>query len=77
MGKVLAILLGLIAMAAGVYLVVALWWAHFVILVKGVVPIVLFFGGLIAFVAGISSLKDSSQSQPIEEEEEKEEEKSE
>ena len=75
MGKVLAILLGLVAMAAGVYLVVATWWAQFVILVKGVIPIILFFGGLIAFIAGISSLKDSAQSKS--EDEEKEEEKEE
>lgn len=61
MGKVLAILLGLGAMAGGVYLVVAVWWVEFRDLIFGCIPPILFLGGLIAFVAGFSSLKDSSQ----------------
>lgn len=61
MGKVLAILLGLGAMAGGVYLVAAVWWVEFRDLIFGCIPPILFLGGLIAFVAGLSSFKDSVQ----------------
>ncbi len=74
MGKVLAILLGLIAMAGGVYLVAAVWWVPFKTVVFGFIPPILFFGGLIAFIAGLSSLKDSSKAAEIEEEKEDKEE---
>lgn len=80
MGKVLAILGGLIAMAAGVYLVIFVWRQEFYELVFGVIPPVLFFGGLIALIAGISGIKDSRRTKKLEEEtkeEEKEEEKKE
>lgn len=76
MGKVLSILLGLIAMAGGIYLVVAVWWIQFKNLVFGFIPPILFFGGLIAFIAGISSLKNSAKSDETVEEQ-KEEEKAE
>jgi len=74
MGKVLAILLGLVAMAGGVYLVAAVWWVQFKTVVFGFIPPILFFGGLIAFIAGLSSLKDSSKAAEIEEEKEEKEE---
>ena len=66
MGKLLAILLGLAAMAGGVYLVIDVWWVQFITVVKGFIPPILFFGGLIAFIAGISSLKDSSKVSDVE-----------
>jgi hypothetical protein len=47
MGKALAILAGLIAMAAGVYLVILVWPQQFIDLVFGCIPPILFFGGLI------------------------------
>ena len=59
MGKVLSIILGLIAMAGGILLLVLKWWIQFKILVAGSIPIILFFGGIIAFIGGISSLKGS------------------
>ena len=68
MGKVLAILLGLVAMAGGVFLVAAVWWIQFKTVVFGFIPPILFFGGLIAFIAGLSSLRDSSKAAEIEEE---------
>jgi hypothetical protein len=73
MGKVLAILGGLIAMAGGIILVAFVWWQQFKILVFGCIPPILFFGGLIAFIAGISGIKDAMRSKK--EEEEKTEEK--
>jgi len=77
MGKYLAVLGGLIAMAAGIVLVIFVWWREFYQLVFGFIPPVLFFGGLIALIAGISSIKDAQRTKKIEEEtsEKKEEEK--
>ncbi len=68
MGKVLAILGGLIAMAAGVYLVIIVWRPEFIALVFGCIPPVLFFGGLIALIAGISGIKDAARTKKLEEE---------
>jgi hypothetical protein len=67
MGKFLAILGGLIAMAGSVLLVIR-WWIPFFNLVKGAIPPVLFFGGLIALIAGISSIKDAARTKKLEEE---------
>ena len=77
MGKYLAVLGGLVAMAAGLVLVIFVWWREFYQLVFGFIPPVLFFGGLIALIAGISSIKDAQRTKKLEEEtsEKKEEEK--
>jgi len=77
MGKVMAIILGLIAIAGGVILAVFVWPAEFVELVFGCIPPILFFGGLISFIAGISGIRDSMRTKKLEEEteEEKEEKK--
>jgi len=66
MGKFLAIVGGLIAMAGGVLLVALCWWPAFKTLVLGAIPPVLFFGGLIALIAGISSLKDAARTKKLE-----------
>jgi len=66
MGKYLAILLGIIAMAAGLYLVIFVWWREFYELVFGFIPPILFFGGLIAVIAGISSIKDAIRQKKLE-----------
>jgi len=68
MGKYLAVLVGLIAMAAGLILVVFVWWKEFYRLVFGFIPPVLFLGGLIALIAGISSIKDAQRTRKLEEE---------
>ena len=77
MGKALAIIGGLIAMAGGLVLVIVVWWREFYELVFGCIPPILFFGGLIALIAGISSIKDAMRTKKLEEEtkEEVEEEK--
>ena len=77
MGKFLAILLGLIAMAGGIYLVALVWWQEFYELVFGFIPPVLFFGGLIAVIAGISSIKDAKRTKNLEKETQEEEKKEE
>ncbi|MBS3818824.1 hypothetical protein KGY73_04905 [bacterium] len=68
MGKYLAIIGGLIAMAGGVILVLFVWWREFYELIFGAIPPVLFFGGLIAVIAGISSIKDAVRTKKLEEE---------
>ncbi len=68
MGKALAILGGLIAMAGGAALAVFVWRPEFVDLIKGCIPPILFFGGLIALIAGISSIKDAKRTKKLEEE---------
>jgi len=77
MGKYLAIIGGLIAMAAGLILVIFVWWREFYELVFGCIPPVLFFGGLIALIAGISSIKDAMRTKKLEEETKAEEKKEE
>ncbi len=73
MGKALAILGGLIAMAGGAALAVFVWRPEFVDLIKGCIPPILFFGGLIALIAGISSIKDAKRTKKLEEETQEEE----
>ncbi len=66
MGKYLAIFLGIVAMIAGLYLVIFVWWREFYELVFGFIPPILFFGGLIAIIAGISSIKDARRQKKLE-----------
>jgi len=68
MGKYLAIIGGLVAVAGGIVLVAFVWWKQFVWLVQACIPPVLFFGGLIALIAGISSIKDAARTKQLEEE---------
>ncbi len=75
MGKALAILGGLIAMAGGVILAFFVWWREFYELIFGCIPPILFFGGLIALIAGISSIKDAKRTKKLEEETKEEPEK--
>ena len=73
MGKFIAILGGLIAMAGGVCLIVLYpgWRDAFINLVQGFIPPILFFGGLIALIAGISSMKDAARTKKLEAEADK------
>ena len=68
MGKLIAIIAGLIAMAGGVYLAIFVWWREFYELVFGSIPPLLFLLGLVALIAGISSVKDKKRIQKLEEE---------
>ncbi len=68
MGKFIAIVGGLIVMAGGILLAIFVWWQEFYELVFGVIPPLLFFIGLIALIAGISSIKDAKRTKKLEEE---------
>jgi len=68
MGKILAIFFGLISIAGGAYLAIFVWWEEFYELVFGFIPPILFFGGLIALIAGISSMKDAKWTKQFDEE---------
>lgn len=68
MSKVLAIFGGLIAMAGSVVLVIFVWRREFYEFVFGSIPIFLFFGGLIALIAGINSIVDDLRAKKLKEE---------
>jgi hypothetical protein len=68
MGKFIAIVGGLIVMAGGILLAIFVWWQEFYELVFGLIPPLLFFIGLIALIAGISSIKDAKRTKKLEEE---------
>lgn len=68
MGKLLAIICGLILMTGSVWLAIFVWWKEFRELVLGSIPPLLFLVGLIAFIAGISSIKDAQRIKKLQEE---------
>ncbi len=57
MGKILSLLIGAIVVVAGLILLFA-WWYELVIVFKGILPLVLLAGGVIAVFAGIGEFKD-------------------
>jgi len=60
MGKMLTIIGGAAAVAIGLW-GLASWWWSFVDILKGTVPCFLILGGLVAFFAGVSEIKDSAK----------------
>lgn len=60
MGKYITVLGGIACILVGIW-GIASWWWSFTELLKGCVPPVLVLGGLAAFFAGISEIKDSAQ----------------
>jgi len=57
----LAIIVGLVFMVLGLLGLLA-WWPDFVAVFKGFVPVMIMIGGLIAVVAGATSVMDSMES---------------
>ncbi|MGB2599900.1 MAG: hypothetical protein WBB86_06535 [Candidatus Omnitrophota bacterium] len=57
MGKVLSLLIGAVVAILGLILLIA-WWYEFLFLLRGCIPVMLIFGGVIAVIAGLSELKD-------------------
>ncbi len=68
MGRYVVIIGGLIALSGGAYLAIFVWWREFYELVFGSIPPLLFLGGLVALIAGISSIKDKKRIERLEEE---------
>jgi hypothetical protein len=70
MGKFIAVVGGLAAMAGGLALVIvsATFRAAFFNVVLGFIPPILFFGGFIGLIAGLSSIKDAKRTKKLEEE---------
>ena len=57
MGKYLSIIIGAMIALLGLWLLGA-WWSDFVLVIRGSIPAVLIFSGIIALIAGISEVKD-------------------
>jgi zinc transporter ZupT len=70
MGKFIAVVGGLVAMAGGLVLVIlsATFRHAFFNVVLGFIPPILFFGGFIGLIAGISSIKDAKRTKKLEQE---------
>lgn len=64
----MAVILGLAAMAGGVLLILFIWGPLVRDLLLACIPLILLFGGLIAFIAGVSSIKDAARARNLEEE---------
>lgn len=67
MGKLFAIICGLILMAGSVWLAIFVWWKEFRELVLGSIPPLLFLAGFIVLIAGISSIKDARRIKKLQE----------
>jgi hypothetical protein len=70
MGKFIAVVGGLVAMAGGLALVIfsQTFRVAFFAVVLGFIPPILFFGGFIGLIAGISSIKDAKRTKKLEQE---------
>jgi hypothetical protein len=54
----LAVIVGLMFSCAGIWGVIV-WWPELMIVFKGFVPFMIFVGGCISMVAGITAIRDS------------------
>lgn len=61
MGKYMSVIAGGVVALLGLIGVIA-WWCDFAALLRGSVPVMLIFGGLIAVIAGVSEMKDEAAS---------------
>ncbi|MCM8791061.1 MAG: hypothetical protein NC938_05100 [Candidatus Omnitrophica bacterium] len=57
MGKYMSVVIGAVVVLLGVLGIIN-WWGSFITLLKGSIPAMLIFGGVIAVIAGISEIKD-------------------
>ena len=57
MGKVLSLLVGTVVALLGLILLIS-WWYELLFVLRGTLPVLLVFAGVIAVVAGLSELKD-------------------
>ena len=61
MGKYISVIGGLVAILLGLIGLI-IWWDLFVRALLATVPSILILGGLIAFAAGVSEIKDAMKS---------------
>lgn len=66
----LAVIFGLIFMVLGIWGLAA-WWGDFVTIIRGLVPPLIICGGLLAVIAGVTSMRDAAESKAAREAEEK------
>lgn len=59
MGKYMSVIIGAAVAFLGLLGLIR-WWGAFLLIVKGSVPAMLIFGGIIAVIAGLSELKDEA-----------------
>lgn len=57
MSKYLSVVIGSIVALLGVWGLIN-WWDDFLLLLRGSVPVMLVFAGIIAVIAGLSEIKD-------------------
>jgi len=57
MGKYLSIIIGAVAVLIGLMLLSA-WRGDLIVVVKGILPVMFLFSGVIAVIAGFSEIKD-------------------
>ena len=58
MGKILSLVIGAVVAFIGLILM-AMWRYEFLFLLRGIIPVVFIFGGIISVIAGISEVKDA------------------
>jgi hypothetical protein len=63
LGGIVAVIIGIIGLFA--------WWADFLEVLKGIIPIILVLGGALAIYLGIEDIKTASATPPVQEEEKK------
>jgi len=68
----LALVIGIIIAIVSAYVGLAYWLRDVIIVLKGSIPLMFFFGGLLAIIAGITSIKDEMEAKKLEEEQKKE-----
>jgi succinate-acetate transporter protein len=61
MGKYGGVVIGAVVAALGALGLMS-WWIDFMSLVRGSVPVMMIFGGVIAVIAGLSEMKDEAAS---------------
>jgi len=58
MGKILSIIIGAVVLVVG-FLSLLRWWSDFLFVLRGTIPLILIFCGVIAVLSGINELKDT------------------
>jgi len=62
-----ALIGGLIAVVLGVWGILS-WTADFLMVLKGSVPLMVALGGLLAIIAGVTTMKDAAEAKKLEKE---------